>query len=59
MEIVLKLLAGAAAGAAVGLLAGRARICSSGVCTGRAHLAASMIGWAVFGAAVTWWAMRP
>jgi hypothetical protein len=58
VETVLKVLFGAVTGGAVGFLAGRARLCSSDACRGRANMAASILGWAVFGAALAWWAMR-
>jgi hypothetical protein len=52
MVRVLVALAGAVAGAAVGFLAARARVCSVPGCSVRTNLIISMIGWAVFGAAV-------
>ena len=52
MDRVLVALAGAVAGAAVGFLAGRARVCSVAGCSARTNLIVSVVGWAVFGAAV-------
>ena len=52
MNRLLIALLGAVAGAAVGLLAARARVCSVAGCSVKANLIVSMIGWAVFGAAV-------
>ena len=55
METVLKLIAGAAAGAAVGFLMARARTCSSGACRTKTNVIVSMVAWAVFAAAVAWY----
>lgn len=58
METVLKVIAGAAAGAVLGFIFSRAKVCSSGACSGRINAAFSMIAWAVFAAAVTWYFIR-
>jgi hypothetical protein len=54
MDRLLMALVGAVAGAAVGFLAARARVCSVAGCNVKANLIVSMIGWAVFGAAVAY-----
>jgi len=56
MEIALKMIAGAAAGAAVGFFVGRAKVCSAKECNVRANLAFSILAGAVFEAAVAYWA---
>jgi len=58
MELAIKMLVGAVAGAAVGFLIGRARACSAKECNVRANLAFSIVAGAVFGAAVMYWALR-
>jgi hypothetical protein len=54
MHRLLIVLAGAVAGAAVGFLAARARVCSVAGCSVKTNLIVSMVGWAVFGAAVAY-----
>lgn len=58
METALKLIAGAVAGAAVGFLMARARGCSSGACVTKTNTIVSMVAWAVFAAAVTWYFVK-
>ncbi|MFW6146550.1 MAG: hypothetical protein ACOC7R_04375 [Planctomycetota bacterium] len=62
MDVVLKLLGGAAVGGAVGFFLSRARDCAGGACAtghrGKLMTAVSVLGGAVFGAAVAWWAMH-
>jgi hypothetical protein len=50
-----KLLMGAGLGALGGFFLARVRPCSSGACRGRVQLIYSMIGGAVFGAAVAYY----
>jgi len=54
---ILKVLAGAGAGAAVGFLMSKARVCSAQACGVKMNMVFSMIAWAVFGAAVAWYFM--
>jgi len=58
MEAVLKLLAGAVAGGAFGYLFSRVRTCSSRACNVRTTAIFSIVGWAVFGAAVVWYFLK-
>jgi hypothetical protein len=58
MELAIRMVAGAVAGAAVGFLIGRARVCSAQECNVRANLVFSIVAGAVFGAAVMYWALR-
>ena len=58
METVLKLLAGAVAGGVFGYLFSRARTCSAEACNVRANVILSVVGWAVFAAALVWYFLR-
>ncbi len=55
MAIALKMLGGAMIGAVAGFLLGRARACSAKQCNLRVNMVFSIVGGAVFGAAVAWW----
>ena len=55
MVLVLKLIAGAAAGALLGFVLGRSRLCSSKACNVKANMIFSILAGAVFGAAVAWY----
>jgi len=50
-----KVLAGAAGGALLGALLARARTCSAAACDVKARWVFSVLGGAVFGAAVAWY----
>ncbi|HDZ20335.1 hypothetical protein LCGC14_0535930 [marine sediment metagenome] len=59
MEIAVKVLLGAAVGAAGGLLLGRAGVCSSQACRPRSNLVFTILAGAAFGAAVAWYLINP
>jgi hypothetical protein len=57
MDVALKLVLGAVVGGAGGFLLARLRGCAATACNVKARTIASVIGGAVFGAAVAWWAI--
>ena len=54
----IKLLAGAVAGGVFGYLFSRARACSAEACNARTNVVLSVVGWAVFAAALVWYFLR-
>ena len=54
----IKLLAGAVAGGVLGYLFSRARACSAEACHARTNGVLSVVGWAVFAAALVWYFLR-
>jgi hypothetical protein len=58
VEQAIKIIAGAVCGGLVGFLMSRVRACSSRACKARIHPIYSVVGWAVFGAAVAWYLVR-
>ena len=58
MELAIKIIAGACGGGAVGYLMSRVTACSRQGCKSRVPGVYSIVGWAVFGAAVAWYLAR-
>lgn len=54
LDVITRVFAGAAVGAAAGFVLGRARLCSSERCNVRANLVYSILAGAFFGAVVAW-----
>lgn len=54
MDLAIRILAGAVIGAALGFLVGRTTLCSAAQCRSRARMIFSIVGCAIFGAALAW-----
>ena len=59
MEIAVKILLGAAVGAAGRLLLGRASMCSGQACRTRSNRVFTILAGAAFGAAAAWYLINP
>jgi hypothetical protein len=54
MDLVVKVLAGGVMGGLLGFLVGRSTICSGAHCRSRGRMIFSIVGCAIFGAALAW-----